>query len=280
MYKLITPLLALMISSLWAAPSIDLLDQGLKRFEIWIGIPHSTVMNLPVGTFQSVDVNNGKPMGLVTDHKQIFTISQEQAVPVLKVSGEIYGGLTTLDSFSNYRLSAKFKWGKKKWEPRLEKKRDSGILFHCEGPHGQFWNVWKSSLEYQVQESDLGDFIGLSGPKAKIRVSDDGDRNKYDHHSEKSVVTGSYTNAGLNPEKPHGEWNDLELYTIGQTAVHVVNGVVVMVLQETQREDGSPLTSGQIQIQSEAAECYYKEIQIHSISEFPEHVTSQIAFKL
>lgn len=280
MRKIHAAISLLLVSSLWADSKIDLLDQGLGRFEVWMGIPHTTVAGLEEGTFQSDDVKKGEPMGLDADPKEVFSIIYEEGAPVLQITGEIYGGLTTIDSFENYHFSTKFRWGDKKWEPRLNQKRDSGILYHCEGPHGEFWNVWKRSLEYQVQEADLGDFIGLGGPKASIHVSPNGKKYKYDPDSEEVLLLGGYVSASLEPQKPHGEWNLLEIYTIGQTSIHVVNGFVVMVLQETQRRDGSPLTKGQIQIQSEAAECYYREMHISSISEFPDSVISQIPFDL
>ena len=75
-------------------------------------------------------------------------------------------------------------------------------------------------------------------------------------------------------EKPFGEWNELELYTIGQTAVYVVNGQVVQVLHNTFTTDGppyieKPLSAGQIQIQSEGAEVYYRRMEIQPITQFP-----------
>ena len=54
-------------------------------------------------------------------------------------------------------------------------------------------------------------------------------------------------------EKPVGEWNTLELYVLGRTAVHVFNGQVVLVVQNASTVDGpelteTPLTGGQLQI--------------------------------
>jgi hypothetical protein len=69
-------------------------------------------------------------------------------------------------------------------------------------------------------------------------------------------------------ENPSGEWNRLELYCYGDTAVHVVNGKVVMVLFKSgYLENGNivPLKKGKIQIQSEGAEVYYRNLRINSI---------------
>jgi hypothetical protein len=84
------------------------------------------------------------------------------------VTGEIWGALTTRESFSNYHLRLDVKWGEKKWEPRLAQPRNSGLLYHCTGPHGAFWNTWKRSLEFEVQEADMGDLYPLGGTRGEV----------------------------------------------------------------------------------------------------------------
>ncbi|MEN8663197.1 MAG: DUF1080 domain-containing protein [Lentimonas sp.] len=254
----------------------SLFDMELSEFEIWMGVPHTTVEGLPEGTYQSDKVTQGTPIGLA-DPKQVFTMVEEDGVPVLKVSGEIYGGLTSHDEFENYHLSVYAKWGDKKWEPRLEKLRDSGLLYHCYGKHGSFWKVWKSSLELQVQETDLGDFIPLAGPKAEVRGIFSDKRGLYDPNSEE--FGGGYVSANPEVDAPHGEWNHIELYAIGNDSVHVVNGSIVMVVENAVKPDGTPLTHGQIQLQSEAAELYYKELTITPIKDFPTFIKEGVQFK-
>ena len=250
-----------------------LLDLELSNFETFIGVPHTSVKGLPEGTFQAEKPTRGTPMGLDADVKKVFTVSEVDGEPVLKVSGEIYGGLTTLEEFDNFHFSTQFKWGEKKWEPRLEDRRDSGILYHCTGKHGRFWSVWKSSIEYQVQEKDLGDLYPLGGTSADVRAT----KRKYDPESEEYRSKG-VVYAGAEPDAPHGQWNHLEIYTVGSTSVHIANGVVLMVL-ENMKLRGEPLSRGQIQIQSEAAECYYKEMQIQPITDFPAEIKAQMPSK-
>ncbi|GAB1855272.1 DUF1080 domain-containing protein [Flavobacteriaceae bacterium MHTCC 0001] len=269
--------------------AIDLLDEDLSYFEKWNGIAHTSVKGLPKGTYQSDNVHDGIPLGLNNDIKQVFTVIKENGTPVLKISGEIYGGLTTKGTYSNYHLSAMFRWGDKKWPPRLDVKRDSGILYHCYGSHGRFWKTWKTSLEYQVQETDLGDFIPLSGntanpkvsgPQVEIRGVKGEKRGKYDPNSEVYLDKIGYTDAYLEPDAAHGEWNLLEIYVIGNDAVHLVNGKIVMVVENAMNpETNTPLTEGQIQIQSEAAECYYKEITLTPIKKFPKFIKKQVRLK-
>lgn len=245
-----------------------LLDAELSQFETWIGVPHSSVKGLPEGTYQSDDVHSGTPLGMHPKGKQIFSTITEDGDIVLKITGEIFGGINTKLAYENYHFQTRFKWGDKKWAPRNEIKRDTGILYHCRGEQGAFWSTWKAGLEFQVQETDMGDFIPLGGTAADVRGSRDGGRGKFDPTSDQWMKKVGYTNAASEPDAPHGQWNVLDLYVFGNTGVHVVNGDVVMVSQNARR-NGQPLVSGQIQIQSEGAECYYKSMRIRSIKNIP-----------
>ena len=79
-------------------------------------------------------------------------------------------------------------------------------------------------------------------------------------------------------ENPTGQWNTIDLYCHGDTSIHVVNGKVMMVLYHNrQLENGQelPLTKGKIQIQSEGAEVYYKQIKIEPIDKLPTEFVKQ-----
>lgn len=79
-------------------------------------------------------------------------------------------------------------------------------------------------------------------------------------------------------EVPHGEWNTLDLVCLGDTSIHMVNGQVVMRLHDAQRLDGgapAPLTSGQISLQTEGAEVYYRDIEIQPITAIPAEFAGQ-----
>jgi hypothetical protein len=74
-------------------------------------------------------------------------------------------------------------------------------------------------------------------------------------------------------EKPLGEWNTIELLCYEGTSVHVINGVVNMINTNSHMlVDGRevPLTKGVIQLQSEGAEIYYRNIQIRPINKIPD----------
>ena len=54
--------------------------------------------------------------------------------------------------------------------------------------------------------------------------------------------------------------------------MHIANGKVVMALRNARYQDGDkavPMTGGKLQIQSEAAEVFYRDIEIRSIPAMP-----------
>ncbi|WP_248724720.1 DUF1080 domain-containing protein [Seonamhaeicola sp. ML3] len=269
--------------------TIVLLDANLTHFEKFIGVPHTTILGLPEGTPKFEDVIKGTPLGLNNDIKHVFTTTNINGETILNISGEIYGSITTKDKFSNYHFSTMFRWGNKKWEPRLQRRKDTGILYHSYGDYGRFWNTWKTCLEFQVQETDLGDFISLpantvqpklGGPIVQIRGDNNSKTKQYDPNFDTYFEGKGYINAYLEPQAPHGNWNHLELYVVGNDAVHVVNGKIVMVVENAiNPETNKPLTEGQIQIQSEAAECYYKDMTLTPIKAFPKFILEQVTFK-
>ena len=257
----------------------DLLNNGLSKWDVWMGAVHPTV---DIDFVKSEDVRKGKPMGLNNDPKQVFSIINENGETVLKITGEIYGGLTSKEEYTNYHFTTQFKWGEKKWEPRLNDKRDSGILYHAKGYHGAFWNVWMASLEFQVQEGDCGDFIALGDVYGDVPANKKINANgkpSYVYNPKGNLVSlkwqkydaGQASKSELH-EKPNGEWNTLEIYCLGNESIHIVNGYVVNRVKNARYDiDGKTIavTKGKIQIQSQAAEVYYKNMKITPITKFP-----------
>jgi len=79
-------------------------------------------------------------------------------------------------------------------------------------------------------------------------------------------------------EKPKGEWNVIDLYCFGRTAVHAVNGKVVLINYNSGKiVKGKvvPLTRGKIQIQSEGGELFVKSLEIEKIKEIPKGLLRQ-----
>lgn len=250
-----------------------LLDEDLSKWEVWTGVPHESVQNLPKGVKGVKNVmKEGVPIGL-GDLMEIFKVEKDKrGNPIIHISGEIYAGLTTLKSYKNYHLTLKVKWGEKKWEPRLNNKRDNGLLYHCYGSHGAFWNVWMRCLELQIQEGDMGDLYALAGTSSKVKA----DKTRHwDPDSEKVTRTAKRSE---DAEKPNGEWNVIDLYVIEDKAIHVVNRKVVLALTDAKKNDGTILNSGKIQIQSEGAEAFVKDIKIKRIKKFPRRIKKKAGF--
>lgn len=260
----------------------NLLDKELSNWELYVGVPHTTVEL--EGHPKSEDITKGVALGLNNDPKKVMTTSEKNGEVILNITGEIYAGLTSLQEFENYHLKAEFKWGEKKWEPRLDQKRDNGILYHCHGEHGAFWNVWMSSLECQIQEHDMGDFVALVNGRADIYSSKvQNDYFQVTGESDSLIKYGGigapgYCHIKEHNENPNGEWNTVEVICHDDKSLHVVNGKVVMVVLNSRRATASgevKLTKGKIQLQSEGAEAYFKNVQIKAIKRFPKKYKKQ-----
>jgi len=227
------------------------------------------------------NIESQVPIGLNNDPLKVFSIIELEGENVLRISGEVWGGIFTKEEFENYHLRLQFKWGKKKWYPREKEtdKRDSGLLYHGIGNHGEDDMFWLKSQEFQIQEGDCGDFWGVGGTiiDIKAKLLEDGESYIYDSNS--SLLTFSETaENGRNCKKfpdseyPSGNWNTLDLYCYGGLSVHLVNGIVTMILENSRHIEGEqeiPLVKGKIEIQSESAEVYYRDIRLRPIDGIP-----------
>jgi len=183
--------------------------------------------------------------GVNSDPDRIITVEEGG---VIHVSGKEFGYFATVRDYAGYHLTFEVKWGEKKWPPRENAVRDSGVLVHQIGQDV----VWPKSWECQIQEGDFGDIHHVGGISSVVN----GKR------------TGSRVIKTQNAEKPHGEWNTVEVICDGDTATNIVNGVVVNVatgLNQARDGGGQALVRGKIAFQSEGAECFYRNIRIKPI---------------
>ena len=217
------------------------------------------------------------PLGLNNDPNHVFSIVTVDGQPALRISGETFGGINTLAEFGNYHLRLEFKWGTQKWPPKLDRPRDSGLLYHSVGPHGTPM-LWMESFELQVQEGDCGDYWGVMNVLADIPARKN-EKGAYVYQPGATPVpfqdkTPVGRSCLKNPdnEKPSGQWNVLDLYCFGDTCLHVMNGKVNLMLTHTRHVVNGqivPLTKGKIQLQSEGAEVFYRNIEVQQISQLP-----------
>jgi hypothetical protein len=89
----------------------------------------------------------GEPLGLNNDPLKVFSVVSEDGKPAMRVSGERFGGISTVKEYKNYHLRLEFKWGTLKWHPKRNAKRDSGLLYHAVGEHGADGRFWMRSQE-------------------------------------------------------------------------------------------------------------------------------------
>lgn len=235
--------------------------------------PTSEVPEIP----RDEEGNYLEPIGLDRDPLNVFTVVEEEGEPAIRISGETFGILVTEEEYEDYHLQLEFKWGEEKYPPRETLLRDSGILYHSVGEEGAWGGVWMKSLECQVQETDCGDFIAVDTTMADVPAElVDGDY-YYAEDAERLTfdVDRAYCNHNGDYEKPNGEWNTIEVYTVDGNSIHVVNGNVNMRVYNARHiVDGEtvPLEKGKIQIQSEGAEIFYRNIRIRPVSEIPEEL--------
>ena len=258
-------------------PWRKLLDGKLSQFDIYLSYRGDQIQSVLKGTAPA----DLKPIGLNPPGQTIFTTVQQDGTPVLRVSGEIYGCLVTKESFSNYHFRASTKWGEKKWPPRLDQFKDSGVLYHSRGEYGvDYWKSWALSQEFQIIEHGLGEYWRQSTSGFDIRAgakqkSPDGspDAPKWDPASAWMAFDGANNHAlAGSDEYRAADWNTIEIVCYQDDCVHIANGKVVMALAHSRYQDGGkalPLTSGKLQIQSEAAEVFYKDIEIRPIDSMP-----------
>lgn len=251
----------------------DLLDTRLSQFDVWLSYRGDQIM----GVLQGTAPKDLEPVGLNPPGQDVFTVQVERGEPVLRVSGEYYGCLVTRESFSNYHFRVQFKWGEKKWEPRVTELKDSGILYHSRGDFGvDYWKSWALSHEFQVIEHGLGEYWTQATSAIDLRANPKKPGEEAPRWDPKApwmefVSPNNHALAGSDEDKP-GEWNQLDLICIQDRCLHIVNGRVVMALKNARYRDGDrwiPMTDGKLQLQSEAAEVFYRRFQVRPLPEMP-----------
>lgn len=251
--------------------------EGWQRF---LGPPHPTVV-LPARPDGSPTPRN-EPLGLENDPLGVFTVVRQDGAPAIRISGQIFGSISTRRDFSNYHLRLQIKWGPAKWPPREKRAlRDGGLLYHVHTPMNHEGRFWPRSLEFQIMEQNLGDFYAVDAQgsaRARPEPAPDG-RTLYRYDPAGELIAFARKGPGAGrcirgpaTEHPFGEWNTLELVCVGTEAVHVVNGQVVLRLQDARRIDRDPpepLSAGQIHIISEGAELFVRRLEIREVATVP-----------
>ena len=220
-------------------------------------------------------------IGTNKDPLKVFNVAVVDGRPAVYITGQGFGVMTTAESFSNFHLKLQIKWGERKWGAKLNSPRDCGLLYFVHGAMGFDHETWPRSIEFQIQEHDMGDLYALAAQITVPARAEPGANGRtfqlYDPAGEPVLFVqkppiGNRCRRWVDAEKPNGEWNTLELICLGADSIHIVNGTVVMRLHNAQRLDGpapAPISSGQISLQTEGAEVYYRDIEIRPLTAIP-----------
>jgi hypothetical protein len=172
--------------------------------------------------------------GIDNDVEKAFKVENG----IIHLAGESMGYICTKNSYRDYYLRVIFRWGEKKYPPRENSRRDSGILYHF--PTTEDDKVWPKSIECQIQEEDCGDYWCVGGATVDSPNERMGDR---------IVRTANFENPGQ-------EWNTIEVICIDNKSEHYVNGHLV------NHAKNLSLSEGKILLQLEGAEIFYKTVEL------------------
>ncbi len=189
------------------------------------------------------------------------------------------GYIATEKEYGDYHLRFQYRWGTKKFEPRYALKRDAGLYYHIIGPDA----VWPRALQFQVEESNVGDLIALHG--FQLDTTTDPKTIKESQPTFLDVKEGgaprvmggkgiAYQKHLFGDHEVEG-WNTAEIIASGDTVTHILNGRVlnrgkfVRVLEPEGTGPSRPVTRGRIALEIEAAEIDFRNVEIRSLEARP-----------
>lgn len=195
--------------------------------------------------------------------------------PRYRPAGTPYGHIATLAEYGDYHLRLEYRFGETRFEPRLLAKRNSGVLYHM---YPQRDLIWPNSIEFQLEESDVGDAIlintrcypgaDLGGTPAWPNQIPLEPRPVFTTPPEpRQAIERQHIHKNGDFERQM-QWNTIELLAIGNKAAHLVNGRIVASLYDIEgqgvadRNRYTPLTKGRIGLELECAEVYFRRIEI------------------
>jgi len=252
--------------------------KDLAGWETYLGAPLPT--SVVPGAERDATGNYIQVLGVGNDPLKCFTVVEVDGKPAIRLSGEGFGTLSALESFSNYHVRLQFKWGAKKWLPGSENKpRGSGLLYHGHGKHGDGdeGKRWMPHQQFQIQEGNTGEYVAVGDTAADITARK-GDDKKFVYDPAAPVLIFCAKTPAQNrclrsvSYEKKGEWNTIDLICVGDTATQVVNGHVVLRLTGSRKVAGDgfePLTSGRLLLQMEGSEVFFREIEIKQVTEVP-----------
>jgi len=257
-------------------PAVALFNgKDLDAWDAWLGYADPGQTYLP---------SHDAPLG-VGGKGSIFTVATEDGEPAIHVNGPTWGSLVHRGDYANYHLRLEYKWGKARYAPRESALPNNGLLYHTHGEPGAVWGTWARSVEFEIMSGSVGMVVPV-GDGVSVTTSAAHDASLIDPQL-RFMVGGVDTRTvgntatwnvenNRNADAPDGQWNVLDLYVVGNHAIHVVNGVPVMEARDICEPGAAgacqPMTHGHIQLQSEGAETFFRRITLEPIDRLPEIV--------
>jgi hypothetical protein len=189
----------------------------------------------------------------------------------------VMGYIGTEKEYENYHIRFQYRWGTKKFEPRSKLKRDAGFYYHLRGPDA----VWPRALQYQIQQTDVGDLLALYGLQLdswidpSTRSASESTFLAPEHGGQPRVLGGK--GIGYQKRLP-GElevdgWNTVEVIARNDTTEHILNGRVVNRGRNIRLVDtgdptrSRPVARGRLALEIEAAEILFRNVEIRSLDQ-------------
>jgi len=256
----------------------------------------SAVAEEPTRPTEVIKLFDGKTLGdcytflkdtKLEDPRRVFRVTDGK----LHFTGEGLGSLITNKEYRDYHLVLEFKWGDKVFAPRTEKTKDSGLLIHSRGADGGYDGTWMPSIEVQIIEGGMGDYILVTGAdkdggQVPISLTCEVDRDR-----DKEVIwkaggkreTFDLKNRkrinwfGRDPDwadklgfrgkddidHTQTEWTRFDVICDGGHVQNYVNGTLV-----NEAFDVVP-NAGRIQLQVELAEIYFRRWELYPVGKGP-----------
>jgi hypothetical protein len=209
------------------------------------------------------------------DPDRVITI-EDGAIHLYKDAPEgstvVMGYIATEKEYGDYHLRLQYRWGGKKFEPRLRLKRDAGLYYHLIGAD----QIWPRGLQYQIEQTNVGDLIALHGVQLDTTIDPKTRSEKIPTFLEGEQGGEPYVLGGkgiaylkhLAGEYERDGWNTAEIIARGDTTTHILNGRVVSkgtgvrLVDPDKAGAPRPVTRGRIALEIEAAELYFRGVEL------------------
>lgn len=216
------------------------------------------------------------------DPDRVITI-EDGAIHLYKDSPErskvVMGYIATEKEYGNYHLRLQYRWGEKKFEPRLTLKRDAGLYYHILGPD----QVWPRALQFQIEQTNVGDLIALYGIQLDTTIDPKTRAEEMPTYLEGERGGEAYVLGGkgiaflkhLAGEFERDGWNTAEVIARDAATTHILNGHVVSKGTSIRLVDPDnpgatrPITRGRIALEIEAAEVYFRNVELRLLEAVP-----------